>query len=88
MRQIVGGLPIVEGLIAILDGCEERRDQTGSEEKGEGLDGFNSVDARASVVRSDTSAGQLYRKITQLLGESVGDGPRGAYFFFACPPSG
>ena len=41
MAEIVGGLPVVEGLVTVLDGGEEGGDDVGAQENVEGRDGFN-----------------------------------------------
>jgi hypothetical protein len=41
MTKVVGGLPVVEGLVAVLDGGEERGDDVGGQEDVEGRDGLD-----------------------------------------------
>lgn len=41
-------LPVIERLIAILDGRKHRRHEIGGEEDVEGLDGLDGVDAVSS----------------------------------------
>lgn len=41
MAEVVGGLPVVEGLVAVLDGREEGGDGVGGQEDVEGRDGLD-----------------------------------------------
>jgi len=41
MADIVGGLPVVEGFVTVLDGGEESGDDVGAQEDVEGRDGLN-----------------------------------------------
>lgn len=46
--DVVGRLPVVEGLITILDGCEECREKACRKEGVEGVDGLNGKGTWAS----------------------------------------
>lgn len=43
MAQVVGGFPVVERLVAVLDRGEEGGDQAGGEEEVKGRDGLDRV---------------------------------------------
>lgn len=45
MRKIMCRFPVIEGLVAIIDRCEQGRNQRSSEEAVEGRDGLNRIRA-------------------------------------------
>lgn len=51
MGEIMGWLPVVERLIAVLDGREQGRDQACSKEEVEGRNGLHDVDERKKKGR-------------------------------------
>lgn len=51
MGEVMGRFPVIEGLVAVLDGGEEGRDQVGGQENIKGRDGFNCEGRGSSVFR-------------------------------------
>lgn len=73
VREIVRGFPVVEGLIAVLNGRKEGGDQAGSQEDVEGLDGLDGIRAAAPSTISSSAAWRGFSSY---------------FFFFAWPAEG
>ena len=58
------GFPVVVGLVAVLDGCEQGSDQVGGQKDVKSLDGFNSKCAWSSETRGLLSV-KNFRKIPE-----------------------